>query len=318
MQRVKPVPHRLARLIGLYLLLAGVAVGRAEEIDLPKLAREARPGVVLLMIFGADGKEIATGTGFFVSPDDKLVTNWHVAKDAHSIEGHLEAGATFKVSGMLAGSPKGDIAILQAEPGKFRALPLGSVANVEVGSRVAVIGSPLGLEGTLSEGIVSAKRTLGGDEAWLQITAPISPGSSGSPVLNAKGEVIGVATLHLRGSQALNFAAPSDAVKRLIEEAAASNVIKTFAEVRRVTADIWEDSRVKTALAAIQSGDYAEALSQLQSVLKQHPDKGEVWHLQGAVFASLEFSKTPLLRLRKRTSSRQTWQKTGSPSARAT
>jgi S1-C subfamily serine protease len=101
-----------------------------------------------------------------------------------------------------------DIAVLQSDIDQQPFLSLGDSRLAEVGERIAVIGSPLGFDGTLSEGIISAKRDAGGERKWLQITAPLSPGSSGSPVLNARGEVIGVATMIASGGQALNFAIP--------------------------------------------------------------------------------------------------------------
>lgn len=289
---------RITILVALLASLAPLAC--AEEMNLPLLARESRPAVALLAAIDSAGKEIATGTGFFVSADGKLVTNWHVVVGAHVMTAKTEDGRSYKIQGVLSASPKEDIVLLQVEAGKFPALTLGASAKVEVGTRVAVIGSPLGLEGTLSDGIVSAKRKLVGDDAWIQITAPISPGSSGSPVLDAKGEVIGVATLHLRGSQSLNFASPSDAVKRLLEDVTAGKPIKSFAEARTdVSAVFWDDERVKAALAAIQAGNYTDALEQIGVVVKAYPDEFEGWHLQGVIFAGLEFWKDAIASLNK-------------------
>jgi len=105
---------------------------------------------------------------------------------------------------------------LQADISGVPFLNLGEEDASEVGQRVAVIGSPLGLDGTLSEGIISAKRKLDDGPLWLQISAAVSPGSSGSPVMNAKGEVIGVATMVLTGGQSLNFAVPIGVPRKLL------------------------------------------------------------------------------------------------------
>ncbi len=187
-----------------------------ESLDLKALAKKARPAVMLLVISDATRKEIATGTGFLVSSDGKLITNYHVIERAASAVAKAENGGLFPVEGVLASDPKNDLVLLKIKGKDLPFLTLGNSDKIEVGTRIAVIGSPLGLEGTLSEGIVSAERELMGDVRLLQVTAAISPGSSGSPVLDAKGEVIAVARALLREGQALNFATPIEFATELL------------------------------------------------------------------------------------------------------
>ena len=187
-----------------------------ETIDLKALAKKARPAVLLLVVSDANGKEIATGTGFLVSSDGKLITNHHVIEDAASAIAKAENGGLFPVEGVLADDPKNDLVLLKLEGKDLPFLLLGESDKIEVGTRIAVIGSPLGLEGTLSEGIVSAVREDENEGRLIQITAAISPGSSGSPVLNTSGEAIGVATALIRSGQALNFAVPVSIAKGLL------------------------------------------------------------------------------------------------------
>jgi S1-C subfamily serine protease len=195
-----------------------------EQIDLKALAKKARPAVMLLVVSDADGKEIATGTGFLVSSDGKLITNHHVIENAASAVAKAENGGLFPVEGVLADDPKNDLVLLKLKGKDLPFLTLSTNAAVEVGTRVAVIGSPLGLEGTLSEGIVSGERELMGDRKKLQITAAISPGSSGSPVMNAKGDVVGIAAALVEGGQALNFAVPAEYGVRLMAKVKPSSV----------------------------------------------------------------------------------------------
>lgn len=272
----------------------------AEQLDLPALVRKARPAVVLLTLIDAQGKETGAGTGFFVTADGKIITNWHVAKEADAMVARLEDGSTVSVRGVLAVSPQDDLALLQADTKPASHLVFASPSAVEVGSRIAVIGSPLGLEGTLSDGIVSAKRKLGGAFNWIQITAPISPGSSGSPVLNAEGQVVGVATMHLKNGQALNFAAPGEAAKGLLDEAESSPNLREFKVVQKDLAQaIWDDPRVKQALDSIKGGDFTGALESVQSLVKQHADNADMWHLQGAILATLEFIEDAIVSFQK-------------------
>jgi len=142
-----------------------------DQIDLKALAKKARPAVMLLVISDANGKEIATGTGFLVSADGKLITNFHVIEKAASAVAKTENGGLFPVEGVLASDPKNDLVLLKIKGKELPFLTLSNSENIEVGTRIVVIGSPLGLEGTLSEGIVSAVRELMGDTKRLQITA---------------------------------------------------------------------------------------------------------------------------------------------------
>lgn len=209
------------------LSLPGTPGVRAQEPQLKDLARDAKPSVVQLKRLDALGQEIGSGTGFFVTSDGWLVTNHHVIDGASSLEAQLDDLSVVRVEGILAQNPDNDLAVVQVDIKGASALPLAPASlNIEVGERVAVIGGPLGLANTLSEGIVSAIR-LPGDPALkeieditppsvLQITASVSPGSSGSPVIHPGGEVIGVVVSQYFIGQNLNFAIPVEAVHDLL------------------------------------------------------------------------------------------------------
>ena len=153
-----------------------------------------------------DGKIVKLGTGFFVSADGRLVTNAHVVEGAVTATAKLENGATYTIQGVLKSAADKDLVLLQADAKDVPFLNINGESPPEVGSRIAVIGSPLGLEGTVSDGIISGHRTVKKDDQWLQITAPVSPGSSGSPLIDEQGKVVGVATFVFDKAQALNFA----------------------------------------------------------------------------------------------------------------
>ncbi len=194
--------------IVLMLLSAfGVGAARAQE-SLPELIKRLLPAVVTVVGFNAAGKVIRLGSGVFIDRQGHLITNLHVIKGVARAEVKLPQGEVYPLTEMLASDEKADLVKLVVNlPGGAPHYLAVSGARAEVGQRVVVLGSPLGLERTVTEGMVSAIRTVRDRGEFLQISAPISPGSSGGPVVNMTGQVIGIATFQVRG-QNINFAVP--------------------------------------------------------------------------------------------------------------
>jgi hypothetical protein len=201
------------------LLWAFAAQGLAQtqttsRQDIPRLVASARGTVVLLKTFDRHGRVLALGSGFRVS-GGRYVTNAHVVAGAARVEIFDDAGALLGIArsaDML--STTVDLAVLPSVGPRSPYLSLAGAPPL-VGEQVIVIGAPEGLTNTVSDGIVSAVRRIESRQL-LQITAPISPGSSGGPVLNALGEVVGVSVSILREGQNLNFAVPVSDVVALV------------------------------------------------------------------------------------------------------
>ncbi len=273
------------------LLLGSHVRAETETIDLKALAKKARPAVMLLVVSDANGKEIATGTGFLVSSDGKLITNHHVIEGGASAIAKAENGGLFPVEGVLADDPKNDLVLLKLKGKDLPFLPLGNSDKIEVGTRIAVIGSPLGLEGTLSEGIVSAVRELMGDQRLLQVTAAISPGSSGSPVMNAKGDVVGVASALLRGGQSLNFAVPVSSAQSLLAIGQKASTIQTFSEsVTSNTVTVVNDPDYWASVKAETAKDYVEMLKHCQALVRRYPKDSLALLRLGIAYDKLHFT----------------------------
>lgn len=186
--------------------------------DIATISHDAQKAVFLIVVSNASGREIGQGSGVVVSNDGKVITNYHVIDGASSALIKFPNGAFFLIEGVLAADVAKDIAVLKASGSDFPTVALGDSDKVQVGEEVVSIGSPLSLEATVSNGIISSIRELKDDEnqRLFQTTAPISPGSSGGALLNMGGELIGITTAEMVGGQNLNFAVPINVVKPLL------------------------------------------------------------------------------------------------------
>jgi hypothetical protein len=172
------------------------------------IAARATPATVTILTFDALGDTLGQGSGFFfIRPDGTLLTNWHVMAGAYRAHVILASGRWYEQVTVLEADSATDLAILKVSGSGLPAPVPRSTMVPAVGERVVVIGSPLGLSRTVSEGIVSARRLVDGRE-FVQISAAISPGSSGGPVLDGQGRVFAVAMGTLTEGQQLNFAVP--------------------------------------------------------------------------------------------------------------
>jgi S1-C subfamily serine protease len=262
----------------------------AAGLDLKKLAAATRPAVTLITVFDKDNKAFKGGTGFFVSHDGKLITNSHVIEGGTTATAKLENGATYAILGVLKPATDKDLLLLQVDAKDVPCLTIGKKTLPDVGSRVAVIGSPLGLEGTVSEGIISGHRLAKKEDEWLQMTAPVSPGSSGSPVVDQDGNVVGVATFIVDKAQALNFARPVEYVSQLLDQAKAAPEAEP-APLWSVVGDkkhvVLNDPDFIAAENALQKDDAAGALKILNTIEKKYADNELFLFKLGAVYDRL-------------------------------
>lgn len=310
------------------LLLAAGQVSTPD--DLPRLVKRIQPAVVTVIVYkdqtpgksGDPGKILAQGTGFFITPEGRFVTNYHVLAKGRRAEVKTLEGRRYPVKGVVAADRNEDlvVAAIDPPPGGVRPLKI-SGDTPQVGERVLVVGSPLGLEQTLSDGVVSAVRRFP-PGPMLQITAPISPGSSGSPVINLKGEVIGVArgTLKEGQGQNLNFAVPGNRLLALQEKAGAATLAATplASLVQKSGSSKWyleqghtlyrardfekalvsyrravtlephlAEAHFALGLAHSRLGRHQKALEAYQEALRQKPDYAEAHSNLGGTYAKL-------------------------------
>lgn len=190
------------------------SVGEAVADTLERLAGEATRAVVLIKAESSSGT--SQGSGFFVDSMGRILTNHHVVRNARSVRVQAASGDVYDRVNILTVDARRDIAVLQVPGFDLPWLALGNSDSVRVGSEVIAIGSPLGLENTVSTGIVSGRRQEPEGYRVLQISAPASRGSSGGPVLSRRGDVIGIAVSQMRDGQNLNFAVPINYARGLL------------------------------------------------------------------------------------------------------
>jgi len=177
------------------------------------IAESALPSIVAVVT------EDSLGSGFIVKKDGLVATNLHVVAGYAKALVVLHDRREFPVVEIYNADPRRDIAILRIDADALTPLELGDSDRVRPGEPVVAIGHPLGLTDTVSSGLVGAVRKIETGFSVLQISAPIAPGSSGGPLFDDRGRVIGVATAILLGGQNLNLGVPINDVKALLEKA---------------------------------------------------------------------------------------------------
>ena len=268
-------PMNKVVVISLIFLLSAGSLSLAQSV--PELAQKALAATVSLEMQDENGDTLKRGSGFFVRRG-LIATNFHVIDGAAKGYARLvNTATTYPIEGFTAANEANDLALLKVSAHGINPLNLGNSDAVQIGETVYVAGNPLGLEGTFSDGIISGRRDSAGKKERLQMTAPISPGSSGGPVLNRKGEVIGVSTSRYNPIFGVNlaFAVPSNALTALLRRP--QKIKPLSSQTQSVSAETY---RVR-AYASIQLGNYEKAIRELDQALRMNPKDAWSYHNRG-------------------------------------
>jgi len=204
--------------------------------DVSALYERVRPGVVSVEARSSNPTQGSTGTGFVLDRDGYILTNDHVVDGAATLRVRFDKGGPVKAR-LVGADPSSDLALLKVEPSEenLKPLPLGSSSSLKVGQPAVAIGSPFGLEGTLTTGVVSAvERSITAPNNFsidnvVQTDAAINPGNSGGPLLDASGRVVGVNAQIATTTQAnsgVGFAIPINTAKQVVPDLKAGREIK--------------------------------------------------------------------------------------------
>jgi S1-C subfamily serine protease len=241
---------------------------------LPALVKRVKPTVVAISTYDSNGEALMTGSGFFLRPG-QVVTNLHVVRGAvraeiKTLDGK---GKVFPVKGTLAVDEEGDLALLDVD------MPLERAKTIELahdlpdeGETIFVIGNPLKLEGSVSDGIVSAVREVPNSYRIIQITAPISHGNSGSPVFNLKGQVLGVVTVKVTNGQNINLAIAAARVAQLT-----AGKLQPLSELAVKGKGDVAESLYKSGLDSLWLGNYDNAVGYFENAANKNPRRADAW-----------------------------------------
>jgi S1-C subfamily serine protease len=258
--------------LALVLLLAASAAQAQERENLPALVKRVKPAVVAIATYDAAGEPLMTGSGFFLKPG-QVVTNLHVVRGAvraeiKTLDGK---GKVFPVNGTLAVDEEGDLALLGVDTPTDRSSELASELPDE-GEPIFVIGNPLKLEGSVSDGIVSAVREVPNSYRIIQITAPISHGNSGSPVFNMKGQVLGVVTVKVTNGQNINLALAAARVAEL-----KAGKLQPLTDLGAKNRGDAAETAYRSGLDSLWLGNYDNAVGYFENAANKNPRRAEAW-----------------------------------------
>jgi hypothetical protein len=249
---------------------SGGSVAWTED-NLPAMVKRISPAVVVVET--QKGNKKGLGTGFFINPQGHIVTNYHVIAGTEQATIRTQEGRRYPVKRIVAENREADLVLISAD------IPARDITSVEisgklpeVGEKIYAIGHPMGLEKTVSEGIVSAIRKLPNLGDIIQISAPISPGSSGGPVFNSTGRVIGVARATYRTGQNLNFAVPGQKILEL-KGGSGQSYTESSRGMLGNALELFQQGRVYHARK-----DYGKAVQAFQEAIKAKPDFAEAYH----------------------------------------
>jgi S1-C subfamily serine protease len=194
-----------------------LCTGLCQSFDSAEITKKAAPAVVLVTGITDAGKVL--GSGFVISSDGKIATNLHVIEDLRYGGVQLASGEKFDILSVLAFDDRKDIAIVKVAGFDLPSATLGNSNNLQVGEPILTMGSPLGLQGSVTTGVVSSVRDdpFGGGFKMIQTDASVNPGNSGGPLVNQKAEVVGIIRYKIGGTENLNFAVPVNYLRGMLE-----------------------------------------------------------------------------------------------------
>ncbi len=273
------------RMILWVVLIVAISSPVTAVTDLTELVKSIQPAVATVVVYDVNRNVANLGTGFFIDKTGILVTNHHVLLGKFSAEIRTADGSTYPVKTVIAEDQATDLIKVRVDipPEKVHWLPVSAEPPL-VAQHVVVVGSPMGLEQSVSDGIVSSVREIPGLGTFYQMSAPISPGSSGSPVVNLKGNVVGVATFQFLQGQNLNFAIAGNSILDLKTDKPGQSLSEwTFKQSNKKSRLAEEMCRKGFSFSI--GGQDQKALEYFKMATENDPNSTTAWYGLGYCYA---------------------------------
>jgi len=226
----------------------------AQSLDSAAITKSVAPSVVLIK--GKTDSGDLLGSGFIISGDGKIVTNLHVIRDLRSGGVQLASGDKFDAFSILSFDERKDIAIIKIAGFDLPAVKLGNSNAIQVGEPILVVGSPLGLQSSVTTGVISSLRDdpFQGGFKVIQTDAAINPGNSGGPLVNRLSEVMGVVTYKIKGGESLNFAIPINYVRGMVDGGGSPISIEDLRAKLAKRTDVFSSDTFPTRWRSLSTG----------------------------------------------------------------
>jgi tetratricopeptide (TPR) repeat protein len=275
---------KMGMILGVILMVA-LCSPIAAITDLTELVKIIQPAVATVVVYDVNSNVSNLGTGFFIDKTGILITNHHVLVGKFSAEVRIADGSTYPIKTVIAENQATDLVKVRVDIPSEKVHWLSVSAEPPlVAQHVVVVGSPMGLEQSVSDGIVSSVREIPGLGIFYQMSAPISPGSSGSPVVNLEGKVVGVASFQFLQGQNLNFAIAGNSILDLATDEPGQSLSEWTFKKSNQKSQLAEEMCRKGFSFSI-GGQDQKALEYFRMATEKDPNSTTAWYGLGYCYA---------------------------------
>lgn len=266
-------------LIKFILLTALLFIPALTSAEADRVFRENHKSIVVVTAYNNKGQALTEGTGFVAGEDGVIVTNFHVISIASDVK--VKTGPkVMDVEGVIHADKENDLVILKVNTKNLPAVRLGNAEKNKTGDKLYIISSREGVENIISDGIYRGIKEITHKRKVLQVAAPVTHGSSGSPVFNESGEVIGIVTFSIKRTQRILLAMPIDLIRDKIRNrkiiASKSNAIRSYKEAP----ERW----FYLGYFLIEAGAHEDAIGVLKEAVRLRPDFADAYYYLGSAY----------------------------------
>ena len=276
------------------IVAAAVALpgARADELS-PQVAavsQKAQPAIVRLIVTDRGGKELATGNGFFVSADGKLLTSLRLIDKAKHVVAVTAQQTQLTVDGVLATDAKNDLALLKLPVSHQAFLPLAEAGQIFAGLPVVIVSSPGSATPSVMTGSVLLVRNIFADLSRIHIQATLGPGAGGAPVINRAGAVIGIVRALVRDPRLYNLVVPVEAATKLLAKAGAQAIafLPQHKSGDLTQGDIFLTDEWRQVVVALELEEWEELLESAEALVRRFPTYAEAYACVGTACLALQ------------------------------